>query len=248
MKKNIFKKIAGIAGFKLVDKDLFKNERISNNKTYLTVNKLLQNLVPKKIKKIIQIGANDGQRFDILGFFIKKYKIRSFLVEPIQSNFNSLKKNYKNLNFVTLDNSAISVNNEISHLYKVNENFFKNYDKHIPGISSFDIKHLLKHGVRIDHISREKVFSTSIKNLLKKHAIKNFDLLYIDAEGYDGKIAIDFLKTSSIRPLIILEYIHIKNIIFTVLIKNLEKNKYFFFPLKENLVCFPKEKFKFIKF
>ena len=36
----------------------------------------------------------------------------------------------------------------------------------------------------------------------------------IDAEGYDGKIVIDFLLYSSLRPLIIFEYIHIDNKIF----------------------------------
>ena len=36
----------------------------------------------------------------------------------------------------------------------------------------------------------------------------------IDAEGYDGDIIIDFLLNSSLRPLIVFEYLHIKNEVF----------------------------------
>ena len=49
----------------------------------------------QKIKCLIQIGANDGSRFDELNIFIKKYKIKSVLVEPINEYFEDLKRNYK---------------------------------------------------------------------------------------------------------------------------------------------------------
>jgi hypothetical protein len=74
------------------------------------------------------------------------------------------------------------------------------------------------------------------------------DLLYVDAEGYDGKIIIDFLTTTNIKPVIILEFIHIKNVIFESLIKILEENKYKFFTIDENLVCYPEGDVKYIKF
>ena len=38
----------------------------------------------------------------------------------------------------------------------------------------------------------------------------NIDLLFIDAEGYDAEIAIDLLQKSNFRPIIIIEYVHIK--------------------------------------
>ncbi len=79
---------------------------------------------------------------------IKKYKIKSLLVEPIKINYEKLKENYKNCNFVSFENSAITVGNEISSLYKVNDKYIKNYSKHIPGITSFDKDHLIKHGVK----------------------------------------------------------------------------------------------------
>ena len=207
MKHKILKKILGIFDYKLIDKNYFKNNRIISNTSDLNDQKIIENLFKNKIKQIIQIGANDGIRFDSLNKFIKKNRIRSILVEPIKNNFVQLKKNYKKFNFVKIENSAISTNNEINFLYKVNEKFLNYYDDHIPGITSFNKNHLLKHGVKDKHISKEKVNSISIKNLIYKYSLKKLDLLYIDTEGYDGKIVLDFLKIKSLRPIIIFESI-----------------------------------------
>ena len=243
MKHKILKKILGILNYKLIDKNYFKNHRIISNTAVLNDENLLNNLSNHKIKHIIQIGANDGVRFDNLNKFIKKNKINSILVEPIKKNFNELKKNYKNSKFVRLENVAISINNEINYLYKVEEKFLKYYDKHVPGITSFDKNHLLKHDVKEKHIIKEKVNSTSIKNLIKKYNLKKLDLLYIDTEGYDGKIVLDFLKIKSLNPIIIFEFIHVENMIFKKVINKLQSSKYKFFPINENLICLPKNKF-----
>ena len=249
MKNKLLKKVLGIFEYKLIDKNLFKNNRLLSNKSFLTINIILKNIFEKKkINNLIQIGANDGDRFDILNYYIKKYQTKSLLVEPIKQIFEQLKKNYKNYNFITFDNSAISVNNEISYLYKVDSLKIKNYGNHIPGITSFDKNHLIKHGVKKNHIIKEIVNSISIKELIEKHNFKEFELLFLDTEGYDGKIINDFFLNLTIRPIIILEYIHINNEIFKKLVTNLEKNKYLFFSINENMLCFPKEKKELINF
>ena len=149
MKNKLLKKILGIIGYKLIDKEHFKNDRIISNKSYLTIDRLLKNLFEKKkINSLIQIGANDGIRFDILNHYIKEYKVKSILVEPIIENFENLKKNYRKYDFIKFENSAISVNGKVNYIYKVNPENFKEYGDHIPGISSFNIKHLVKHGVK----------------------------------------------------------------------------------------------------
>ena len=249
MKNKILKKILGVAGYKLIEKKIIKNERLISSKSYLKIDKLLDTLFKdKKINNIIQIGANDGIRFDILNSYIKKYKTKSILVEPIKENYEKLKKNYEDCNFISFENSAISINNEISFLYKVNEKYIKNYDDHIPGITSFNKEHLLKHGVKNRHIICENVSSINMKDLITKHQLKSLDLLYVDAEGYDGKIVIDFLNTTNIKPVIILEFIHIRNIIFESLIQILEENRYKLFTIGENLLCYPENDVKYIKF
>ena len=238
----IFKKIAGILGYKLIDKDLIKNERELSNNSYYSLEKILHNLLENHLIEIlIQIGSNDGKRFDNLNQFIKKYSPKSILVEPIKKNFDDLKKNYVYQTNIFFENSAISVNNEINSLFKVDDKKLDLYDEHIKGITSFRISHLLKHGVSKSHIVEEKVNSLSIKHLLEKYSIDKLDLLMIDTEGYDAQIAIDFLSNNSLRPFIILEYIHINHEVFKKLLRTLETEKYQYIKIDENLFCSPKE-------
>ena len=249
MKHKILKKIIGLFGYKLIEKNTFKNERLISNNSFLKIDKLLKVLFfKKKISNLIQIGANDGERFDLLNPFIKKYPCKSLLVEPIKRNFERLKNNYKDNNNIIFENSAISINNDIQKLYKVDDKFLSYYSNHIPGITSFDKKHLIKHGVRSRHIVTENVATINMKDLINKHNFHSIELLCIDAEGYDGKIAIDFLETTSIRPVIILEYIHIKNDTLIDLFTVLEEKKYNIFTISENLICYAEADKKFIKF
>ena len=250
MKHKIFKKIVGIFGYKLIEKNHIKNNRILENNSYLNSKKILNFLFDeKKIGYLIQIGANDGLRFDSLNYYIKKYKTKSILVEPIKDNFEDLKNNYKEYKNIIFENLAISVNDEISYLYKVNPIKLKNYiGDHYIGISSFDKNHLIKHGVKKNDIIKEKVDSISIKDLILKHNINKFELFFVDAEGYDADIVSDFLNSSLIRPVIILEYLHIPNEKFQNLTNLLKEKKYVYFSLKENMFCFPEEDVNFINF
>ncbi len=105
MINKLFKKITGSFGYKLIEKDTIKNERLISNKSFLKIDKLLNSLfLKKKISKLIQIGANDGERFDLLNFYIKKYQCKSLLVEQIKENFEKLKINYNNLDFIIFEN------------------------------------------------------------------------------------------------------------------------------------------------
>ena len=239
----LIKKTIEAFGYKLLDKKLYKNQRLLSQNSVLTTSHFLKKYFDKKkINSLIQIGANDGLRFDDLNFFIKKYKINSVLVEPIYESYEKLQNNYKNFNFVKLENSAISDDNTINYLYKVDTKFLKYYGDHIPAISSFDNKHLINHGVKSSHIKKEKVQSLTIKNLLEKYNITNLDLFFVDAEGYDGNIVCDFLDKVNFRSIIIFEYIHINNIIFKNLIKKLLDKNYSYFCVAECVIAFPEEK------
>tara|TARA_Y100000389_G_scaffold85488_1_gene82229 strand:+ start:1888 stop:2622 length:735 start_codon:yes stop_codon:yes gene_type:complete len=237
----LIKKISGLFGYKLIDKNHFKNKRSIATDSFLTVHNLLNILFErKKIQSLVQIGANDGQSFDELNLFIKKYEPKSILVEPIKENFLKLKENYKNTNNIELENSAISIDNEISFLYKVDIKFENEYDNHIPAIPSFNKKHLINHGVKEKHIVKEKINSINVKELLNKYNINKLDLFFVDAEGYDGKIIYELVSSTNLRPFIIFEFIHIENSFFERLKKKLIDENYQFFDVKENIFCFPK--------
>jgi len=242
----LIKKISGLFGYKLIEKNHFKNSRSIATDSFLTVHNLLNILFEKKkIQSLVQIGANDGQSFDELNLYIKKYEPRSILVEPIKENFLKLKENYKNTNNIELENSAISIDNEISFLYKVDIKFEKKYDNHIPAIPSFNKKHLINHGVKEKHIVKEKINTINIKELLNKYNINKLDLFFVDAEGYDGKIVYELISNTNLRPFIIFEFIHIQNSFFEKLKKKLIDENYQFFEVKENVFCFPKDEFFF---
>ena len=243
MSHKFLKKISNIFGYKLIEKKLVKNNQILSTHSALNLKLILNNIFKKnKIKNVIQIGANDGVAFDDLNYFIKKFKTNSILVEPIKEIYDKLQNNYKNFSFVKLENSAISDDNTINYLYKVDKKFLIFYGNHIPAISSFDKKHLIKHNVKNSHIKKEKVKSLTIKELLKKYNITNLDLFFVDAEGYDGNIVNDFLDKTNFRSIIIFEYIHIDDKIFKSLIKKLLTKKYLYFSLSECIIAFPKEK------
>lgn len=237
----ILKKIIGIFNFKLVDKDLVKNNKLLSNFQFYSIHDVLEDLFEnKKINQLIQIGANDGKRFDTINKFIKKYSPHCILVEPIKEYFEQLKENYKLEKNIIFENLAISIKNELNFLYKVKQSKIEKYDDHIKGISSFDINHLKKHGVKSYDIEKEKIENISISNLINKYGNK-VDLLLIDAEGYDVNIVLDLLEKSEVRPIIIFEYIHAKYQKLKNLTEVFKNKKYYFFNLNENIICFPKE-------
>jgi len=239
--KKIFSKIIGWYGFKLITKNHIKNLRIIGKKSNLKLNVILEKIFKEqKINYLIQIGANDGVRFDNLNFFIKKYKIKSILVEPVSKYFQNLKSNYNDCEYVKLENFAISSNKKKKLIYVVSDKYINEYGNHIPGINSFNINHLISHGVKKKHIESKEINSISIKELIDKHKISNLDLLFIDAEGYDGNIVFDFLEKINFRPIIIFEFIHIESDFFEKVINKLDEANYEYFEIQENLVCTPK--------
>ena len=240
MVNKILKKLIGVFGYKLVEKKLIKNNRLIQSKSKINLNFILKKIFDnQKIKCLVQIGANDGSRFDEISKFIKDYKIKSILVEPVQEYFEDLKKNYQNFENVQFENSAIVAGNQEKEIFLVNKENLKNYDEHVRGINSFDKNHLIKHGVKSKHIEKKKINCISISNLLEKYDISDLDLLFIDAEGYDADILVDFLKNSNQEPIIIFEYVHIENKLLESLVGLLLNKKYSYFNINENLICLP---------
>ena len=240
----ILKKFCGIFGYKLLPKFYVKNKDYLIKLSSLNLENIILCLVKKKIiNSLIQIGANDGFTHDPLNKAIKNFMLKSLLLEPIKEHFLNLKNNYLNYKNVKLENSALSVDNEILFLYKVNPIYFKKYGNLPTGITSFDKKHLVKHGIKNAHIIQEKVSQLGITELLNKYSIESFDLLFIDTEGYDCRIINDFfLKINKIRPIIIFEWSHIKSTELQSTLNKMLKNNYSFFPIGDDIFCFPIEK------
>ena len=65
-------------------KNLFKNNRLLSDKSFLTMDIILENIFEKKkINNLIQIGANDGDRFDILNYYFWHRLIFFIIIKTI---------------------------------------------------------------------------------------------------------------------------------------------------------------------
>ena len=241
MTSKLLKKIVGAAGYKLFDKNYVENSRLVNQCSFLSIREILKFFFEKKeITSLIQIGANDGESFDELSLFIKKHEINSILVEPIDEHFQNLKKAYSSLNNVILEKVAISDDDKKKYLYSVKKGERQIYGSHAKAISSFDLNHLTKHGIKKKHIEKVEINTSSIKKLIEKHKLDKVDLFFCDAEGYDGQIILSFLNCSVNCKIIVFEFIHIENKILKKVINNLERENFRLFPINENLVCIKK--------
>jgi FkbM family methyltransferase len=240
----ILKKFCGIFGYKLLPKYYVKNKDYLSKLSTLNLKKIIFDLVERKIiNSLIQIGANDGITHDHLHDVIKKFRLQSLLLEPIREPFLDLTNNYLNFENVRLENSALSINNEILFLYRVNPDYFYKYGTLPTGITSFYKDHLVKHGIKEKHIIQEKVNQISFDELLKKHNLSSFELLAIDTEGYDCNIVNDFfLKIKNIRPFIVFEWSHIKKNELQETLDKMLQNNYSFFPIGDDIFCLPIEK------
>ena len=239
MGSKILKKIIGLLGYRLIEKNLYKNKRLIDQKNYLNINIVLKKIFSNKnISNVIQIGANDGQNFDELKNHIKEKNYNCLLVEPIKQHFIKLKEYYKTEKNFKFENSAISPKKNSFFIYCVNEKYLNNYGSHITAINSFDKNHLIKHGVNHNHLHKVKVNSISFAELIKKHNFNEIDLIYVDAEGYDAEIVSEFLDIYNSNAIIIFEYIHTKIDNLKILLHKLDKKDYKYMRIGENLICF----------
>ena len=69
MQFKLLKKLVGLFGYKIISKDLIKNNRLLNDGEFISLGEILNFLFENKyINSLIQIGANDGLRFDYNSF------------------------------------------------------------------------------------------------------------------------------------------------------------------------------------
>lgn len=246
-KLKFLKKIIGSIGYKLVNKNSVKTERIINNFS-VKIDDILQSLIrKKKIKKIIQVGAHDGKSDDFL-FKCFNDDLEALLIEPIEDAFLNLEKNYKNFKKVKCLNLAVDINNQKKEIFSVNKNYYEFYKKKykklnvdwLSVLSSFDKQHLIDHGIKKNHISSKLIKCQTFNELINNYNYQELDLLIIDAEGYDFILVNNFLETINIRPIIIFEWIHFKNNEIEKLLIKLKNLNYNFLQIGRDLVCFQK--------
>ena len=169
-------------------------------------NNLVNDLYEKKQNlSFVQIGTMDGITNDNMYSHIINKKMRGVLVEPIPYWFNKLKETYKNINYVSFENAAVSLSNGETNMFYVNPEKVKN--EKLPdwynGHSSILYQHAPGNLWGIKGSSTQiKVNSINLDTLTKKHNIEDIDIYFSDCEGYDLDI-IKQLDFNKFKPSII---------------------------------------------
>ena len=241
----ILKKIVNFFGYRLVEKNKIKNEKILESSQDIGIGEILENLIEKNnLKKIIQVGANDGIKFDHLRKCIKKYDLNCILIEPVKDYFENLQMIYQNNNNIILENSAIVVNECNNYIFKLKKNYEKIYPDFGSVISSFNKFHLKKHGIKNKHIEKIRVNSITFRELINKYKVIDLDILLIDSEGMDGFLVSNFLTEIKLRPIIIFEWTHINHQVLKKTLDLLKMNNYKIFRIDNEILCFNKSKIR----
>jgi len=144
--------------------------------------------------KSVQIGANDGVRFDDLYPIVTNGPFRGIVVEPLPDQFQRLQVNYAGHPQIVPINIAVHEHERALLLYRVSAQALPRYPGWADGIASFDREHLIRHGVESHDIEAVEVQCEPLMSLLRRTDMLDVDLLQIDTEGYDAAIVgmIDF--------------------------------------------------------
>ena len=240
----LLKKILGLLGYKIFPKDTVKTQRFIES---LSINcgDLIKLLIDKKkIKNVMQVGANDGKSDDFLRSSINE-ETKVLLVEPIESAFWDLKNNYSSFTNIEFINKAVDIKKGIKKIFSVNPAHYDYYKTNyksedvswLTDLASFEESHLINHGVKSTHIHSTDVDCTTFNDLIGQYNFDKLDLLIIDTEGYDNVLVKNFIEDTNIRPLIIFEWIHMKEDEAKYITELLESNNYKFFKINKDLIC-----------
>jgi FkbM family methyltransferase len=177
----------------------------------------------------LQVGAFDGVSNDPIHGIVREFGIRGLIVEPQRDAFEMLRRNYADHPQVLLVNAAVSVQEGTRDFFTVKDSSEQ--------VASFDRNHLLKSGVPAERIVCTNIRCHTLDGLRLQHGFRTFDLVQIDAEGYDFEIikTIDFGAASP--SLIRFEHIHLSERDCTECVRMLAQQGYRFLSEKSDIIA-----------
>ncbi len=205
--------------------------KVLERKGYLEApfNRIIRNYsIKHKPFFFIQIGANDGMKFDPTYLYVKKFGWNGLLVEPVDYVFEKLKNNYRGIKGLVFENIAIGDKDGFKNFYMLRKSEGENLPLWYDEIGSFLKEKVTKHKDRIpdldERLITKKIRTLTLRSLFKKNNVSKIDFLQIDAEGYDYHI-LKQIPFHIIKPsMILFEVRHLsqteKNRCRALLIKN----------------------------
>ena len=236
-KFKFLRKVVGLFGFKLVEKNFIKN-MIEAESIAVSVDTFVDKIIIKNsFTKIIQIGSNDGITDDYVKKIIEKHNLKGILVEPSLEPFKKLKKNYEKINNLEFVNKALDKDLEVKKFYQVGIKYQSFYHANISVLSSFDKNHLVKWGIKSQHIEEINVECINWTNLFKDYNFQDVSIICIDAEGHDHVLIENLIMDTKGRPVIVFEWVNIPNDKFKEILNILKKQNYNFLKFQKDIIC-----------
>ena len=147
----------------------------------------------------LQVGGMDGKRFDPIYAFVKHYRWKGIILEPLPDLFEALAANYAGNEGVVLVNAALTDSDGEHEMFRVRRQAV--LDGVVPlwaeGLSSLfpDRNALGGRGVSPDlhaalrrHMQVERVKGLTLRSLAERWPMPRLDLLQVDAEGCELQI------------------------------------------------------------
>jgi FkbM family methyltransferase len=162
----------------------------------------------------LEIGGNDGTLYDPLQQMAKSRGWAGVIIEPVPTYFKRLQSIFGQYSNVRCLQMAVGPNGEAT-IYIVNDALINRLSTAgkphwLQGIASFDLQHLLKHGVKEGEYQSIKVPIKSATNIIIEFGIENVDVIQIDVEGYEQEV-ISTIDLMIVRPqFIIFESKHLQ--------------------------------------
>jgi FkbM family methyltransferase len=156
--------------------------------------------------KFVQIGANDGVRFDGLYGFATTHPCSGIVVEPLPDMFERLRSNYADYPRIVPVNVAVHTESGTLSLFRVAPEAISRYPGWASGIASFDRDHLLRHSIDAADVLEQPVPCLPLMKLLEDTGMLDADLFQVDTEGYDSTI-LEMIDFGRFRPAL-LKYEH----------------------------------------
>lgn len=152
--------------------------------------------------KFVQVGAHIGQN-DFASTITKTSNVEfGLLIEPLPQLLPYLKESYKNIPNIIIENKAITTEGSKELIFYVDVN------DPITELSSLNKQHLIDHNIAEKDIQEVTVQGEKLETILDYYNVKELDWLFVDVEGYDCDILLDFDFSKYKIDSVVFEYTH----------------------------------------
>lgn len=231
--KNIIKK------YVLNNKATSKNIKIIE---HMELDFIFSRLHSKKKLKMLEIGSHKGEIFNIIQQNNFSHKFHIVCIEPNPESFKVLKKKYsrkiKNIADVYFHNFGISNEDKVLTFYSPSSS---------SALFTMEKENLEKFKLHNEIVNEVEIQTYKIETLLFKNFLENYyDIIKIDAEGFDYEISLQIIENNILFDNLMIEVDIFKfNLLSKVITALNEHTAYVFF--RDGIKTLTIEKFDDIK-